>query len=84
MRKDFIKLLSCISCRHADFAIRTNDSSSDTIHRGVLLCKKCSHAYPVIDGIPCFLPKTIWTDEIKSTAHSILEEFCVEKKTCKK
>src|SRR4051794_40602508 len=52
MKRKLLKLLACPACKGSLVA----DSSDDPILSGGLRCTGCSTAYPIVNGIPRFVP----------------------------
>lgn len=62
MKKSAIKLLCCPACR-GDLLIKgiTKTTSEGDIVEGVLKCKACGNAYPVLDKIPRLLNHSLFS-----------------------
>lgn len=62
MRDDLLELVCCPDCR-GDLRLEaaTRDASGE-IQAGRLACQGCGHAFPIQDGIPNLLPKSVEED----------------------
>lgn len=58
MHLEHLRLLSCPAC-HGDLtcAVGDADSQDGVITEGHLTCAACRHGYPVIAGVPRFVPR---------------------------
>lgn len=59
MRDDLLELVCCPDCRGD---LRLQDPARDAggeIVSGRLVCGSCGHSFPIEDGIPNLLPKSI-------------------------
>jgi ubiquinone/menaquinone biosynthesis C-methylase UbiE len=68
MRRSLISLLACPNCRAAVY-ISADDNGDAEITTGSLSCSKCSESFPIDNGIPRLLPKTLLEaqrDEMKA------------------
>lgn len=71
MRKNLLELVKCICC--GSESLKVLSEQEDEIVSGLIFCQGCSHAHPIVHGIPCFLPREIWDEEI-TTAYTMLSE----------
>jgi len=55
MREDLVDILCCPLCR-GPLALKAFRSVGGDVLRGLLTCGRCGQAYPIIGGIPDFLP----------------------------
>lgn len=61
MKPEFLALLWCPRCKSelACHGFRATAPGLDDIEQGLLVCRGCSLPYPIIDGIPRFLPNSL-------------------------
>jgi len=58
MRLEHLELLACPACRGRLVCLRTDtDAASGTLIEGCLGCSACGQEYPVIAGVPRFVPR---------------------------
>jgi SAM-dependent methyltransferase len=58
MRLDHLPLLVCPSCHESLTCMRIDaDSANQTITQGHLRCAACAREYPIVAGIPRFVPR---------------------------
>ena len=55
MREALLALLACPSC-HGPLTCRRDEVSGDEIARGSLSCQACAREFPIVSGIPRFVP----------------------------
>jgi uncharacterized protein YbaR (Trm112 family) len=56
MNKNILPLLACPECK-GDLELKVNEETDDEVNRGVLTCKICNKSYPIVKGIPNFIPE---------------------------
>lgn len=62
MKKELLNLLACPECRSAlqlDIFEEAKAATWNEITDGILRCSSCGNAYPVIEGIPRFIPNVL-------------------------
>jgi uncharacterized protein YbaR (Trm112 family) len=50
-----MEIICCPVCK-ADLELKVDNEEGEEIIEGTLTCVKCSHPYPIEDGIPNLLP----------------------------
>ena len=55
MRRKLLEWLVCPKCR-GEFAVTAHQEAAE-IEEGVLECSRCAVAYPIVRGIPRFVPQ---------------------------
>lgn len=55
MKRELMDIICCPVCK-SELELTVKDENDIEILSGSLLCKKCSHAYQIEDGIPNLLP----------------------------
>jgi uncharacterized protein YbaR (Trm112 family) len=58
MRKSILPVLACPECK-GELELKVNEESDDEVTTGVLICKTCNKRYPIVKGIPNFIPEHI-------------------------
>lgn len=58
MRRKLLDILMCPSCQ-GDLNVTVLLEAGERIEEGVLRCSKCSERYPIVDGIPRFVPNAL-------------------------
>ncbi len=58
MRKSLLKILVCPICK-SDLDLNISKQQKNEIILGELVCKKCKELFPIKNGIPHLLPKTL-------------------------
>jgi uncharacterized protein YbaR (Trm112 family) len=58
MRRKLLDILCCPVCKR-DLGLLVAEEDEREILEGVLACKKCGVDYPIHEGIPDLLPKTL-------------------------
>ena len=64
MKTNLMDILQCIYCKErGELELQTSENrESGVVSDGVILCKVCGRRYPIIDGIPRFLPDELVSD----------------------
>lgn len=75
MDKELINMSRCINCLSDNLQLFSLDEASNKIIRGLIRCQICLADYPIIDGIPCFLPQSIRSQEIKVLTSYLINEL---------
>jgi len=58
MQLKHLKLLACPACHESLRCVRTDaETSGDILINGALACSTCNREYPVISGVPRFVPR---------------------------
>jgi len=73
LKSSLLSLLACASCG-GPFEARVNSTNGNEIVDGALTCQGCRATFPIIRGIPRFLPKAL-TEEQKATADAFGYEW---------
>ncbi|MEW6304438.1 MAG: methyltransferase domain-containing protein [Verrucomicrobiota bacterium] len=55
MFRQHLQYLICPECR-GDFNLSAQQANGDVVESGSLICQKCTRAYPIVKGIPHFVP----------------------------
>jgi len=55
MKKILMKILACPVCK-GDLQLKISTENNMEVVAGELYCQKCSHRYPIEEGIPNLLP----------------------------
>jgi uncharacterized protein len=58
MRESIMEIIVCPVCK-GPLELSVTEKNDIEIVSGTLLCKKCSHAYPIKEGIPNLLPPEV-------------------------
>ncbi len=60
MQPALLELLVCPPCSEGLvlYPFSTDPSADDEVEEGLLVCKKCGHPYPIVEGIPRLLPNS--------------------------
>src|SRR6266850_8006064 len=63
MKRSFLSILSCPAC-HSDLhdLVPRGIQPAEEIQEGSLVCRGCRRHYPVIRGIPRFVPESNYAD----------------------
>ena len=56
MKKEFLDILCCPTCKHNLVLLDDERTSEGEIWSGTLHCEQCALDYPISDGIPSLLP----------------------------
>ncbi|UCD93279.1 MAG: methytransferase partner Trm112 [Methanobacteriota archaeon] len=55
MKRSLMEIICCPVCK-TDLELKVDNEEGEEIIEGTLTCVKCSHPYPIEDGIPNLLP----------------------------
>jgi uncharacterized protein YbaR (Trm112 family) len=55
MRERLLDILCCPVCR-GGLELNAARKKGDDVIEGGLVCRKCDHEYPIMDGIPDLIP----------------------------
>jgi uncharacterized protein len=58
MKESILEIVVCPVCK-GTLELRVSEKKDSEIISGSLTCEKCSHAYPIADGIPNLLPPDV-------------------------
>lgn len=77
MRRTDLDLLMCIVCNSEALSLFT-ENDTESIEDAVIKCDHCFTIYPVIDGIPCFLPEALRDEEIRAKSKMLVSKLTKE------
>ncbi|GAB4224301.1 MAG: hypothetical protein Tsb005_21240 [Gammaproteobacteria bacterium] len=75
MKKAYLKIMQCIKCCSSNLDLISNQSFNDKVMEGFICCNNCKEKYPILHGIPCFLPSKMRNEEIKLFSEKLEENF---------
>src|SRR3954470_15618611 len=55
MNRDLLTILACPQC-HAGLSLDVGREADSEIESGILRCSRCAAAYPIVRGVPRFVP----------------------------
>ncbi|MHC1635320.1 MAG: methytransferase partner Trm112 [Candidatus Methanospirareceae archaeon] len=58
MKRDLMKILACPECK-GELELRVEKEEGEEIIEGSLYCKRCDEHYPIEEGIPNLLPRSL-------------------------
>lgn len=69
MKTNLMDILQCIYCKEkGELELQTQENQeSGVVNNGSILCKGCKRRFPIIDGIPRFLPDELRVNELVTT-----------------
>ncbi len=76
MKKNYLNYLKCIKCEKEKLSIfPENVMDDEEFEEGIIRCEHCSAVYPILDGIPCFLPESLRDISINEKTTVLVSQF---------
>lgn len=74
MRKEALHYICCLVCQHKQFLLDVTEQQDVHIMEGLITCEACKKTYPIIRGIPRFLPGNL-DESVKNNVSSFGKQW---------
>jgi ubiquinone/menaquinone biosynthesis C-methylase UbiE/uncharacterized protein YbaR (Trm112 family) len=75
MYESTLEWLICPSCYDSNLSLNTSHLKGEEVMDGTLVCQRCNATYPIKDGIPQFIRRSVSSNEIRSQIRNANIQF---------